>query len=206
MELLAREQHQRAEIRRPPNSVILQVVKDVPDGHVVGGKQEFALFRLPDRDCPVANDAAETIGVPAVEGGSEMARSVGLASRSLRRSAISTSRLSRRPSQVRMKPRSRDVRLFLPARFGCRVERTIEQCNGTVHVARLPVWTLLPQGLTEVSPAVSRSTGRPSKFQMPACTLIPISLLAAIPNGVGRLDVRSLVDCSARRLRPRHGP
>jgi len=43
----------------------------VPDGHVVGGEQEFTLFRFPDGDRPIANDAAETIGVPAVEGGSE---------------------------------------------------------------------------------------------------------------------------------------
>ena len=71
VELIARKQHQRAEIRRPPDSVILEVVKDVPDGHVVGGEQKFTLFRFPDGDRPIADDAAETIGVPAVEGGSE---------------------------------------------------------------------------------------------------------------------------------------
>ena len=43
----------------------------MPDGHVVGGKQEFTLFRFPDGDSPIADEAAETVGVPAIEGGSE---------------------------------------------------------------------------------------------------------------------------------------
>ena len=43
----------------------------MPDGHVVGGEEEFALFRFPDGDSPIADDAAETIGFPAIEGGSE---------------------------------------------------------------------------------------------------------------------------------------
>src|SRR5260370_22635510 len=39
------------------------------------------------------------------------------------------------------------------------------------------------------------STGLLSKFQTPACTLIPISSLTAVPDGVSRLNIGSLVDC-----------
>jgi hypothetical protein len=38
-ELVVREQHQRTEVGRPQDSVFLQVVEDVPDGHVVGGEE-----------------------------------------------------------------------------------------------------------------------------------------------------------------------
>src|SRR5258708_17211684 len=40
---------------------------------------------------------------------------------------------------------------------------------------------------------------------MPACTLIPISWLAAIPNSVSRLNIRSLVDCLPVNFNPGMG-
>src|SRR5260370_23260261 len=48
VELVVGEQDQRREIGRPPDSALLQVIEDVPDGHVVDGKKKFALFGLPD--------------------------------------------------------------------------------------------------------------------------------------------------------------
>src|ERR1700733_1861102 len=129
MEPIARKQHQRAHIRRPPDSVILEVVKDMPEGDGVGGEQEFALLRSPDGDRPVADDAAETIRVPAIESGSKYGdvRWPGV--------KIAPQVSDKQFTVVEAAVPSEDeasaggIRLFLLARFGGRVKRTIEQSN-----------------------------------------------------------------------------
>src|SRR5882757_4329101 len=69
MELVVREQQQRTEVRGPPDPVFLQVVEDVADGHVVRGEEEFVLAGFPDCDRPIADDATEAVGFPAIVGG-----------------------------------------------------------------------------------------------------------------------------------------
>src|SRR5262249_53510699 len=127
-----------------------EIVKNVPDRHVVDGEQKFTLLRFPDGDCPIADDAAETIGVPSVEGGSEnsdigwavvkIATQVGNKHFAVVEASV--------PSDDEAS--ARGERLFLLARFSRGMKRTIEQHNRVAHIARLSVWALLPQGLTKV--------------------------------------------------------
>src|SRR5262252_228002 len=71
MESVPRKQHQGSEIRGPPKLTAPEVVKDVPDGHIVDGQHELAQLRLPNGNGPVANHAVEAMALPAIERGSE---------------------------------------------------------------------------------------------------------------------------------------
>src|SRR5213079_3024012 len=71
VELVPAEQDEWREICRPPNALLLQVIEDMSDGHVVESKNEFALFGFPNGNSPVADDAREAVGFPMVEGGSD---------------------------------------------------------------------------------------------------------------------------------------
>jgi hypothetical protein len=68
VKLVARQQYQWAKIGRPPDLVFLEVIKDVPDSHVVGGEQQFALVGFPYGDSPIADDATEAVTLPTIKG------------------------------------------------------------------------------------------------------------------------------------------
>src|SRR5882672_5861421 len=150
MELVVREQHERTEVGRPPDPVSLQVVEDVADGHVVGGEQEFALGGFPDGDSPIADQAAEAVGLPAIEGGGndgdvgrvgfEIAAKIGDQGLAIVEAAV--------PGDN--KTAVGEMRLRLLARFGCCVEGAIKKRNGTIRVARFAVGALWFQELADV--------------------------------------------------------
>ena len=101
----ARKLHEWGDIAGPTDLIWPQVVENVPHTHEVGSEDQFFLFRTPDRDGPVTDNAAEALAVPAIEGSRNDRNVGGLASRSLHKFGDKLFLLSSRPSQVRMKPR-----------------------------------------------------------------------------------------------------
>src|SRR5260370_2980434 len=71
VELVNGKQDKRTEVCRPTDSIRRQIVKDMPDGHVVDGKDQFALFGLPDGNSPIPDDAPKAVGIPLIKRGSD---------------------------------------------------------------------------------------------------------------------------------------
>jgi hypothetical protein len=65
---VTRKQYQWREVRRPQDSILLAAIKDVPNGQVVAGEDEFTLKGLPYGHCPIPDQAPETIRAPPLKG------------------------------------------------------------------------------------------------------------------------------------------
>src|SRR5205823_4453426 len=125
------EQQQGTEVRGPPDSVLLHVVEDVADGHVVGGEEEFVLAGFPDCDGPIADDATEAVGFPAIERGSYDGNVSGAGFEVA--AEICNQWLAIVEATIPGKDETavREMRLSLLTRFGCGVEGAIEKGDRT---------------------------------------------------------------------------
>ena len=130
-------------------------------------------MRFPDRDCPIADETAEAVGFPAIEGGSddgnvgrvsfEIAAQIGNQRGPIVETAIPC---KDKAPLGEIRPLRRDLAV---------VEGTYRSATGTVHIARFVVRTLLLQELAHLLDWV--------QFDWPAveipnaclCTLISIS-------------------------------
>src|SRR5580700_7112922 len=122
----------------------------MPDGHVVSGEELFMLRGLPYRDGPVADDAAEAVGLPPIKGrtdDSHIGRVGFKISTKFRDEFVAVVE----PAVPRENETSaRDVWLFFATRLGGGVEGPIEKCNRTIDIAEFAVWTLGLQGFADI--------------------------------------------------------
>src|ERR1700733_14623272 len=108
------------------------------------------LLGFPDGDSPVADGAAEAIGLPAIEGGSDDGNVRGVGFEAAPKIRNKGQPIVEAPVPCENEASARHVWLFFPSRLGCGVEGPIEKRNGTLHIAGLAVWTLVFRGLTDI--------------------------------------------------------
>src|SRR5713101_2337387 len=131
MKLVAGEQHERRKIGRPPNPALLQVIEDVPNGHVVNREEQFACFRFPDGCGPITDYAAETVALPPVEGSGNDSHVSRFWVEIAFQFGYELATVVETPIPSEDKSATRGVRLLFASRFSCNVEWTVKQRNRT---------------------------------------------------------------------------